>query len=89
MRQIHTDEEFHLLRAVGHGLIYNDFARHGPSGVLYNVLHAATCVYLGQATLSIPRYIFADLAEARRWLEANRGAENAHWKRCGACQANP
>ncbi len=89
MKRIESDAELQRLRAIGTGLIYNDFSGTGPSGSEYNILHATNCHWLHHANLNVPKIHFYSLTEARTWLEAHRGLEGNNWKRCGTCQAQP
>ena len=65
MKRIESDAELQRLRAVGTGLIYNDFSGTGPSGSEYNILHATNCHWLHHANLNVPKIHFYSLTEAQ------------------------
>lgn len=87
MRPIQDSDELQRLHAAGQGLIYNDFTPTGKSASQYNILHTAGCAWIRRSNLGVPKVWFADLEEARGWLNANRGPEGVGWKRCGTCGA--
>jgi hypothetical protein len=89
MKQICTQSELDQLHRAGQGIVYNDFSGMGASGREYNVLHAAGCRWLERSNVNVRKFWFADLPEARSWLNTNRGPEGVAWKRCGTCNAEP
>ena len=68
----------------GQGYIYNDFAGQGLQGASFNILHKATCRWLGIGTVPPPKLFFLSYDAAVSWLNANRGPEGKNWKRCAA-----
>lgn len=88
MREIQSDAELQRLHNTGKGLIYNDFSVHGASGNKYNVLHIASCRWIGASNINVRKIYFDTFPEATAWLLANRGSEGVNWKRCGTCHAH-
>jgi hypothetical protein len=87
MRAIGTENDWDSIRITKRGYVYNDMvpSGNGPSAAKYNVLHAASCRWLKRMNLRVPKYAADELVVAVAWLETERGAEGASWKRCVAC----
>jgi len=85
MKKIEFDGELQSLRAHARGYIYNDYRGATPYGADGNVLHIAKCSHLAKSNTNYGKVFFDNYAEARAWLERNRGRETIAWRRCHCC----
>jgi hypothetical protein len=86
MERIKSDAQFRAICHVGRGVVYNDFSGRAASGAQYNVVHAASCTWLGRSNVRVAKLWFEDVAAASDWLLRERGPEGQAWKRCGTCR---
>jgi hypothetical protein len=93
MHSVQTNAELEAFHIAGVGFVFNDFTS-GPSSARDNVLHAASCTWVGrmldgaepQSRPSVRKVFFDTLDEAHSWLMLNRGPEGRSWKRCATCR---
>jgi hypothetical protein len=81
MKAIKSDAELAKLHSAKKGFIYHDRFGRDPRGKEYNVLHLASCPWIGRSSYE-GRIFFSDLNEATAWLIENRGE---CWRRCREC----
>jgi hypothetical protein len=84
MKPIADTAELRRRHEDGQGYIYNDFAGHGPQGANFDILHKATCRFLGIGSVPPRKFFSPSYDAAVNWLNANRGPEGKNWKRCDA-----
>ncbi len=85
MERITSDARLRAISQAGRGVVYNDFSGRGASGAQYDVVHAASCTWLGRSNVGVAKLWFEDFAAATNWLVRERGREGQAWKRCGTC----
>ena len=81
MRKVNDSKDYQRIQDEGVGCVYNDFSPSGSQGD-WNILHKASCRWLGQSNLNVDKYFFNTLIEAETWLETHRGED---WRKCRTC----